>query len=246
MNLPKDLAIAIIMDGNGRWAAARDLPVTDGHRAGGRALRRTVEAALELSVSELTVYAFSTENWTRSPDEVAGLMQLFCDLLDSEVPDLDEQGVKVRFIGGEAGLPDPVLERMTWARELTAGNERMTLVIAFNYGGRAEIVQAARRAAAQHGVDGIDDDTIAAALHAPDLRDPDMIVRTAGEQRTSNFLVWQGAYSELVFTDVLWPDFDLDALRACIVDYAGRERRYGGRLDGENAKVKVGEGTGAQ
>lgn len=230
--VPRGLSVAIIMDGNGRWAAQRDVPVTEGHRAGGKALRRTVEAALELGVRELTVYAFSTENWRRSPDEVAGIMSLFLELLEREAPDLHEQGVRMRFMGRREGLDDSLLQRMRWAEQLTLDNERMTLVIAFNYGGRAEIVDAARELARAGSADAIDETAISSALYLPDLREPDVIVRTAGEQRTSNFLLWQGAYSELVFTDTLWPDFDASALRDALATFARRERRFGGRGPG--------------
>lgn len=231
MQLPTNLAIAIIMDGNGRWATGRGLPVTEGHRAGGRALRRCVEAALDLAVAELTVYAFSTENWQRSEHEVQALMHLFCELLEREVPDLHAQGVRVRFMGREQGLSQAVLDKMRWAREVTTENSCMTLAIAFNYGGRAEVVDAARAVAAAGGPDAITEQAICGALYLPDMREPDLIVRTAGEQRTSNFLLWQGAYSELVFLDILWPDFNVDALRSAIGQYAARERRYGRRLD---------------
>jgi undecaprenyl diphosphate synthase len=232
--LPRDLAVAIIMDGNGRWAQARGLPVNEGHRAGGTALHRVVEAALDLHVSELTVYAFSTENWRRSAAEVRGLLQLFDELLLEEVPGLERQGVRVRFIGREVLLPDHLRARMQWARERTAANTRMELVIAFNYGGRAEIVDAARAVVEAGGLDALDEESLAAAMYLPDLRDPDLIVRSAGEHRTSNFLVWQGAYSELVFVDTMWPDFDEPDLRGAIAEYARRERRFGGRADGDD------------
>ncbi|MBC7644090.1 MAG: di-trans,poly-cis-decaprenylcistransferase [Thermoleophilia bacterium] len=217
------------MDGNGRWATRRDLPVTEGHRAGGTALRRATEAALDLHVSELTVYAFSTENWRREAPEVEGIMELFVELLTREVPDLNEEGVRMRFMGRREGLSGHVIERMEWAESATVTNTRMTLTIAFNYGGRAEIVDAARALAARDGADAITEESISAALYLGDLRDPDLIIRTAGEQRTSNFMVWQGAYSELVFTDTLWPDFNIADLAAALRDYAHRERRFGGR-----------------
>jgi undecaprenyl diphosphate synthase len=225
---PRDLAVAIIMDGNGRWADQRGLSVTEGHRAGGTALRRTVEAALDLGVAELTVYAFSTENWSRSPDEVRGIMQLFVELLEREVPDLHEQGVHMGFIGRREGLADPILECMEWAERTTADNDRLKLVIAFNYGGRAEIVDAAQSLVE----DGrpITEEAISATLYTSRQRDPDLIIRTAGEHRISNFLIWQGAYAELVFSDVLWPDFGHDELASALGEYARRERRFGGRL----------------
>jgi undecaprenyl diphosphate synthase len=228
-DLPVGLAVAIIMDGNGRWAQQHGLPVTEGHRAGGTALRRATEAALDLHVTELTVYAFSTENWRRDADEVDGIMALFVELVTREAPELFERGCRMRFTGRREGLASFITERMEWAEQLTRTAEQMTLTIAFNYGGRAEIADAARRIAREHGADAITEESIGEALYLPDLRDPDLIIRTAGEQRTSNFLVWQGAYSELVFTDTLWPDFDLDTLAAALREYATRERRYGGR-----------------
>lgn len=237
--VPIGTSIAIIMDGNGRWAEQHGHDVTEGHRVGGRALRRTVEAALDLRVDELTVYAFSTENWQRPAGEVTGIMELFVELLTREVPDLDNEGVRMRFIGRHDGLSDRILERMEWAETTTRGNERMTLVIAFNYGGRAEIVDAARAIASKHGVEGITEAAISEALYLPDLRHPDLIIRTAGERRTSNFLVWQGAYSELVFTDVLWPDFGIEPLELALREYAGRDRRFGGRSPSA-AGVEVG------
>lgn len=225
------------MDGNGRWAAQRSLPVTDGHRAGGTALRRATEAALDLFVSELTVYAFSTENWQREQPEVEGIMDLFVELLTREVPDLHEEGVRMRFMGRREGLTDRVIERMDWAESTTHANTRMTLTIAFNYGGRAEIVDAARAVGARDGWEAITEESIARELYLPDLRDPDMIIRTAGELRTSNFLVWQGAYAELVFTETLWPDFSIDDLAAALGEYAHRERRFGGRVAHETPEV---------
>lgn len=228
-DLPIGLAVAIIMDGNGRWAQKRDLSVTEGHRAGGRALRRTVEESLDLSIAELTVYAFSTENWTRDPAEVTGLMELFHELLTTETPDLHQQGVRMRFIGRREGLPTNLVERMRTSEDLTSDNTAMTLTIAFNYGGRAEIVDAARAVAAEQGANAISEESIAAALYEPQLRDPDIIIRTAGEQRTSNFLIWQGAYSELVFVDTFWPDFGRGDLLVALSEFSNRERRFGGR-----------------
>lgn len=232
-SLPTGCSVAIIMDGNGRWAQRRNLPVTEGHRAGGRALRRTVEAALDLGIAELTVYAFSTENWTREPAEVAGLMQLFSELLTTETPDLHKQGVQMRFLGRQDGLPTDLVAQMREAEQLTVANDRMTLAIAFNYGGRAEVVDAARKVVLAHGVDALSEAAISSALYEPSMREPDVIVRTAGELRTSNFMIWQGAYAELVFLDTLWPDFGLDDLTEVLQQYAGRERRYGGRVEAE-------------
>ena len=226
---PRGVRVAIIMDGNGRWATAHGVTVTDGHRAGGDSLHDVTEAALALGVSELTVYGFSTENWRRDPDEIAGIMQLFVELVDREAPIMRERGARMCFMGRRDGLGEEIRERMRWAEELTAGGTRMTLCIAFNYGGRAEILDAVHAAIADGGVDALDEDAITAHLYRPELGEPDLIIRTAGEQRTSNFLVWQGAYSELVFADTLWPDFGEAELRAALVEYAGRERRFGGR-----------------
>ncbi len=226
-------SVAIIMDGNGRWATARGLDVNAGHAEGGATLRRTVESALDLRVSELTVYAFSTENWRRSADEVHGIMELFVDILAREVPDLAREGVKMRFIGRRSGLSERVLDQMQWAESSTTSGDRLTLVIAFNYGGRAEIVDAVRAAAAEHGIDALTEELVSEHMYASDLSEPDLIIRTGGDQRISNFLVWQGAYSELVFTQVLWPDFSFDTLADALREYASRERRFGGRVGDE-------------
>src|SRR3954447_16090128 len=215
--------VAIIMDGNARWATERGLPVLEGHREGARALKRTVRNAVRLDVEELTVYAFSTENWTRPRAEVDGLMAMFAELIESETPELDEEGVRMRFIGRRDGVSAELRNRMDWAERETAGNERMTLFVAFNYGGRAEIVDAARR------FEGGDEDDFAKLLYAPEMSDPDLLIRTSGEHRLSNYLLWQSAYSELVFSDTLWQDFDRDDLAAALEQYASRERRYGGR-----------------
>ena len=229
--MPTGCAIAIIMDGNGRWASRQGLPVTEGHRAGGKALRRTVEAALDLEIGELTVYAFSTENWRRSPAEVAGIMQLFGEMLDTEVPDLHLQGVRMRFLGRRQEISPELQQRMEWAEQMTGDNTRMTLAIAFNYGGRAEVIDAARTVVEQGGVEALDEGSVSRHLYLSDMREPDMIIRTAGEQRVSNFMLWQGAYSELHFTDTLWPDFGIGDLQVALDDLDGRERRYGGRSD---------------
>jgi undecaprenyl diphosphate synthase len=223
-------SVAIIMDGNGRWATARGLTVADGHREGARALRRTVEAAIDLGVESLAVYAFSTENWARPIDEVESLMDLLEETIERELPDLAKQGVRTRFIGRRDRVPPVVREKMTGLEAETALNDRLELWIAFDYGGRAELVEAVRRLV----VDGVRPDEISEAavaerLYAPDLPDPDLVIRTSGEQRLSNFLLWQSAYAEFVFTDVLWPDFDGDTLRSALEEYAGRARRYGGR-----------------
>jgi undecaprenyl diphosphate synthase len=215
--------VAIIMDGNARWATERGLPVLDGHREGARTLKQTVRNAVRLDVKELTVYAFSTENWTRPRWEVQGLMAMFAELIESETPELDEEGVRMRFIGRREGVSKRLNARMDWAERETEGNERMTLFVAFNYGGRAEIVDAARR------FEGGDEDDFAKLLYAPEMNDPELLIRTSGEHRLSNYLLWQTAYSEFVFSDVLWPDFDYDELAAALEEYASRERRFGAR-----------------
>jgi undecaprenyl diphosphate synthase len=215
--------VAIIMDGNARWANERGLPVLEGHRQGAQALKRTVRNAVELGIRELTVYAFSTENWTRPRAEVDGLMAMFADLIESETPELDEEGVRMRFVGRTGEVSDELQERMAWAEDRTAGNDRMTLFVAFNYGGRAEIVDAARR------FDGGGEDDFRGLLYAPEMTDPDLLIRTSGERRLSNFLLWQCAYSELVFSEPLWPDFDKEDLAAALEEFAARQRRFGAR-----------------
>jgi undecaprenyl diphosphate synthase len=222
--------VAIILDGNGRWAEARTLPVEAGHREGTRALRRTVEAAIDLGIESLTVYAFSTENWLRPPDEVDSLMEIFNETIDRELPDLAEQGVRTRFIGRRDRASEELRERMAALEHETANRNRLQLWIAFDYGGRAELADAARGLiAAGIGADEVDEDVLAVYLYAPDMPDPDLVIRTSGEQRISNFLLWQLAYSELVFVDTLWPDFGEDDLRRAVAAYAGRRRRFGGR-----------------
>ena len=220
----------MIMDGNGRWAERRGLPVAEGHRAGTRALRRTVEAAIEEGVRSLCVYAFSTENWARPEDEVAALMEILAETIERELPDLARQGVRTRFIGRRDRVPPELREAMARAEEGTAGNDRLLLWIAFDYGGRAEIVDAARRVAAD-GVpaDEVDVEAVRRRLYAPDLPEIDLLVRTSGEQRLSNFLPWQAAYAELVFVPTLWPDFGPEDLRGALAEYASRQRRFGGR-----------------
>jgi undecaprenyl diphosphate synthase len=223
-------AIAIIMDGNGRWAETRGLPVADGHRAGTRALRRTVEASIDLGVESLTVYAFSTENWARPSDEVDALMGIFEETIERELPDLAAQGVKVRFIGRRDRAPDALQQRMLAMEAETAMNDRIDLWVAFDYGGRAELVDAARRLIeAGTRPEDVNEDSFAAALADPELLEPDLLIRTSGEQRISNFLLWQLAYSELVFVDCLWPDFDEGVLHAALEEYSRRKRRFGGR-----------------
>jgi undecaprenyl diphosphate synthase len=215
--------VAIITDGNGRWAQARDLPVGEGHRAGADTLKARLKDAADLGVRELTVYSFSTENWSRPEEEVLGLMALFAERIVEETPELHESGVRMRFIGRREGVEEALVEQMVWAEDLTKANERITLFVAFNYGGRAEIVDAARR------FDGGDEDDFRALLYAPEMHDPDLIIRTSGERRLSNYLLWQAAYSELVFRDELWPDFDRAAFEASLAEYSARKRRFGGR-----------------
>ena len=221
-------SVAIIMDGNGRWARQRRLPVSAGHRAGARALKRVVRAAGDAGIRDLTVFSFSTENWSRPPDEVEDLMGLFCELLDREVAELHEERVQIRFIGRCDELDDDLRERITAAEALTARNDRLRLFVAMNYGGRAEIVDAARRFAAEAGPDAGEAE-FAQCLYGPDLRDPELLIRTSGEQRLSNFLLWQAAYAELYFSPKLWPDFGPEDLHAALEDFAGRQRRFGGR-----------------
>lgn len=223
-------AVAVIMDGNGRWASARGLPVSAGHREGAKALRRTVEAAIALGLEALVVYAFSTENWARPDQEVEELMVLLGETIDRELPELAKEGVRTRFVGRRDRVPDELRDRMDELERATRDLVRLDLWIAFDYGSRAEIANAARRIVEDGlAADDVDEAAIAARLHAPDLPDPDILVRTAGERRLSNFLLWQCAYSELVFTETQWPDFGEDDLRAALDEYARRERRYGGR-----------------
>jgi undecaprenyl diphosphate synthase len=225
--------VAIVMDGNGRWAKRRGLRRTEGHAAGEEALFDTVEGALEIGLRWMTVYAFSTENWRRPLDEVRFLMQFNERLLMRRRDDLNERGVRVRFIGRRGGrVPGRLRRQIADAEELTRDNRRMTLTFAFNYGGRAELVDSVR-AIARDARDGtldpgkVDERAIARHLYAPDMPDPDLLVRTSGEYRISNFLLWQVAYSELYFTDVLWPDFRREHLFQAIRDFQNRERRFG-------------------
>ena len=222
--------VAIIMDGNGRWARRRGLPTAAGHRAGTRALRRTVEAAIEVGVQNLVVYAFSTENWSRPQDEIDALMEIFGETIERELPDLAEQGVRIRFIGRRDRAPEELRNRMTATEDRTALNSRIGLWIAFDYGGRSELVRAARRIS-ESGLEPseIDENVLAANLYAPELPDLDLLIRTSGEVRVSNFMLWQLAYAELVFVDRLWPDFDSRDLRGALAEYAQRRRRFGGR-----------------
>ena len=222
--------VAIILDGNGRWAERRALPVAEGHREGTRALRRTVEACIDLGVETLVVYAFSTENWSRPETEVESLMEIFGETIERELPDLARQGVRTRFMGRRDRAPDELREQIERLERETAGNDRLNLWVAFDYGGRADIVEATRRLV-EEGVppDAIDEESLRANLYAPELPDPDLLIRTSGELRISNFLLWQLAYSELIFVDTLWPDFGRDELERALAAYAQRRRRFGGR-----------------
>jgi undecaprenyl diphosphate synthase len=223
-------SVAIILDGNGRWAKRRKLPVAAGHRAGARNVRRAVEAAIDLGIHDLSVFAFSTENWSRPQDEVDALMEIFAETIERELLDLAEQGVRVRFIGRRDRAPASLRARMESMEDRTELNVRLGLWIAFDYGGRAELVEATRRIA-ESGLDPreIDENVLAANLYAPELPDPDLLIRTSGELRVSNFMLWQLAYAELVFVDRLWPDFDGRDLRQALAEYAQRRRRFGGR-----------------
>jgi undecaprenyl diphosphate synthase len=215
--------VAIITDGNGRWAQARGLPVLAGHEAGADVVKARLRDAARLGIKELTVYSFSTENWARPKAEVDGLMAMFGQRIDRETPELDEEGVRMRFIGRREGIAADLLRRMEWAEEKTATNTRITLFVAFNYGGRAEIIDAART------FSGESEEEFRGLLYAPDMHDPDLLIRTSGEQRLSNYLLWQCAYSEFVFRDELWPDFTREAFEDSLAEYAARRRRFGGR-----------------
>jgi undecaprenyl diphosphate synthase len=219
--------VAIIMDGNGRWASQRGLPVAAGHREGTRALRRTVEAAIDLGIEDLVVYAFSTENWARPQGEVDDLMDIFAETIERELPDLARQGVRTRFIGRRDRAPDWLRERMASLEVETADKQTLNLWIAFDYGGRAEIVDAVQRLI-EDGAEP-DEASLAERMYAPELPDPDLLIRTSGELRISNFLLWQLAYAELIFVDALWPDFGEEQLRSALSEFAQRRRRFGGR-----------------
>ncbi|MEK6251213.1 MAG: polyprenyl diphosphate synthase [Actinomycetota bacterium] len=215
--------VAIITDGNGRWAQQRGLAVNEGHEAGADNVKARLRDAVEFGIKELTVFSFSTENWSRSSQEVDGLMQMFGKRIDRETPELDNEGVRMRFIGRRDGISSELIERMDWAQNETEENDRITLFVAFNYGGRAEIVDAAR------SFQGATEEEFRGHLYAPDMHDPDLLIRTSGEQRFSNYLLWQCAYSELVFRDELWPDFDREAFAACVEEFDARQRRFGAR-----------------
>jgi undecaprenyl diphosphate synthase len=222
--------VAIVMDGNGRWAEAHGVSVAEGHRAGTRALRRTVEAGIDLGIEALVVYAFSTENWSRPDDEVADLMVLLSETIDGELPDLAKQGVRTRFLGRRDRVQPWLAEKMRALEEQTAHLDTLHLWIAFDYGGRAELVQAARRVVADGlAPEDVDENALAERLYAPELGEIDLLIRTSGELRLSNFLLWEAAYAELVFTETLWPDFDADELARAVEAFAARERRFGAR-----------------
>lgn len=215
--------VAIITDGNGRWAQKQGLPTLEGHRAGADNVKARLRDAVELGVKELTVYSFSTENWSRPAAEVAGLMEMFAERITSETPELKDEGVRMRFIGRRDRIGATLLERIEWAESETAGNDLLTLFIAFDYGSRAEIIDAAAR------YQGGGEEAFAELLYAPEMNDPDLLIRTGGDVRVSNYLLWQCAYSELVFRDELWPDFDREAFVESLQLFAARERRFGGR-----------------
>jgi undecaprenyl diphosphate synthase len=233
--------LAIITDGNGRWARERGVPVNEGHSAGADTVKARLRDAAELGIEELTVYSFSTENWSRPAAEVQGLMSMFSKRIAGETPELHEEGVRMRFIGRREGVSEQLVEQMRWAQELTAANSAITLFVAFNYGGRAEIVDAARRFSAKRVAQAAagrqagplalqsDEDEFRACLYAPEMHDPDLIIRTSGERRLSNYLLWQSAYSEFISRDELWPDFTRAALEQSLNEFSERRRRFGGR-----------------
>lgn len=216
--------VALIMDGNGRWAAQRGLPPIAGHRAGADVVRDRMRDAVRLGIRQLTVYSFSTENWSRPAEEVDALMDLFAERMVEETPEMVESGIRLRFVGSREGVPADLLRRMDEAERTTAGGDAFDMFVAFNYGGRAEILQAAAR------YDGGGEDAFRRLLYQPDLADPDLLIRTSGEQRISNYLLWQCAYAELVFREELWPDFTSDAFSECLEQFGRRERRFGGRV----------------
>jgi undecaprenyl diphosphate synthase len=215
--------VAIITDGNGRWARQRGVSVAEGHAAGADTVKARLRDAVDLGIEELTVYSFSTENWSRPAAEVSALMAMFSERILAETPELDAEGVRMRFIGRRTGVEPQLLEQIDWAERTTAANRRITFYVAFNYGGRAEIVDAAR------AFTGTTEEEFRAHLYAPDMHDPDLIIRTSGERRLSNYLLWQSAYSELVFTETLWPDFSRADFEAALAEFEARRRRFGGR-----------------
>ena len=215
--------VAIITDGNGRWAQRRGLQPIDGHQAGADVVKERLRDAVDFGVEELTVFSFSTENWSRPPAEVEGLMRMFRERIERETPELHDEGVRMRFIGRRDEIDPELMERMQWAEELTADNDRIRFFVAFNYGGRSEILDAAKRFE-----DGGEDD-FRAGLYAPEMHDPDLLIRTSGELRISNYLLWQCAYSELVFREELWPDFSREAFKESLEEFEARKRRFGAR-----------------
>jgi undecaprenyl diphosphate synthase len=215
--------VAIITDGNGRWAQGRGVPVADGHQAGADTVKARLRDAAEFGIRELTVYSFSTENWSRPAEEVTALMRMFSQRILSETPELKDEGVRMRFIGRRQGVGPALLEQMDWAETETAHNDRITLYVAFNYGARAEILDAAER------YSGGGEEAFRELLYAPEMHDPDLLIRTSGEQRISNYLLWQLAYSELMFVDELWPDFSREVFRAALDAFESRQRRFGAR-----------------
>ncbi len=228
--------VAIIMDGNGRWAKLHHVPRATGHKRGAESVRKTVEACIETGIEYLTIYAFSSENWKRPPTEVDDLMGLFRLYLRREVKDLDKNDVRVRFIGDRQGLAEDLIDLIDETERVTAGNKRLNLIIAVNYGSHAEILSAARRAAEDVAAGrlspgDISEDLFGGYLETAEIPDPDLVIRTSGEKRLSNFLLWQAAYAELVFVDTLWPDFDKKTLERAVRDYQSRERRYGATGD---------------
>jgi undecaprenyl diphosphate synthase len=215
--------VAIITDGNGRWAQQRGLPVAEGHRAGADVVKARLKDAVEFGIEELTVFSFSTENWARSEEEVSALMSMFLERIRDETPELEAEGVRMRFIGRRDRVAPQLLDQMEWAEAQTADNDRITMFIAFDYGSRDEILAAAAR------YEGGGEEAFSGLLYAPEMHDPDLLIRTSGEQRISNYLLWQCAYSELVFADELWPDFSREAFARCLEEYETRERRFGAR-----------------
>ena len=215
--------VAIITDGNGRWARQRGLQPIEGHEVGADVVKARLRDAVEFGIEELTVFSFSTENWSRPRGEVEGLMRMFLERIERETPELHEEGVRMRFIGRREGIDPGLVERMEWAESLTSGNDRIGFFVAFNYGGRAEILDAAA------AFDGSTEEEFRAGLYAPEMHDPDLLIRTSGELRISNYLLWQCAYSELVFRDELWPDFSREAFEQSLKEFEARKRRFGAR-----------------
>ena len=215
--------VAIITDGNGRWAQRRGLQPIQGHEAGADVVKERLRDAVDFGLEELTVFSFSTENWSRPRGEVEGLMRMFRERIERETPELHDEGVRIRFIGRRGGIDPGLAERMQWAEELTAANDRINFFVAFNYGGRSEILDAAKL------FEGGGEDDFRAGLYAPEMHDPDLLIRTSGELRISNYLLWQCAYSELVFRDELWPDFSREAFKESLEEFEARKRRFGAR-----------------